>query len=152
MRILLIEDDQNKLKQLEHFILRQAPTAHISVRRSYQSGLEAVMASSFDLVLLDMSLPTYDQSPNEAGGRKRPFAGKEILRQMNRKHILSSVVVITQFTRFGEESETISLSQLRSDLGSAGYEIYRGTIYYSAEAANWESELREVLEKVSALE
>jgi DNA-binding response OmpR family regulator len=145
MRIIIVEDDQNKLKQLESLIRKHRPSTAIIVCRSYQSGLSTIISDAADLILLDMSMPTYDQSPNEAGGRKRPFAGKEILRQMARRRISSPVLVITQFTRFGDGDDAISLEELVRDLESEQYGNYLGTISYSAEVANWEAELLAVL-------
>lgn len=150
MKIIIIEDDQNKLKQIEAFIKKHRPFTIISVCRSYQSGLSTVLTEPADLIILDMSMPTYDQSPHENGGRKRPFAGKDILRQMMRREIASPVVIVTQFTRFGEESEAISLDELRQELSHAHYPNYIETIYYSAEAANWEQSLLSVLDRYVA--
>ncbi|MES2658026.1 MAG: response regulator [Verrucomicrobiota bacterium] len=146
MKILLVEDDNNKLKQLGDFIAREKPEATIEIRKSYQSGLSAVLDGSSDLVLLDMSMPTYDQSPTEGGGRKRHFAGREILRKMNRKCVISPVVIITQFTRFGEDG-AISLEEVTEELDALGYENYLGTVFYSAEAANWQETLRHILNR-----
>ena len=145
MKIVLVEDDQNKLKQLQDFIARSAGGAEIVVRRSYQSGLSEILENSADLVILDMSMPTYDQTPTEPGGRKRPFAGREILRKMNKHGKRFPVVIITQFTRFGDGDQAISLEELTADLEGLGYENYLGTVYYSAEAANWEAKLFAIL-------
>ena len=145
MRILIVEDDQNKLKQLSSFIQKHRPQSDLVFQRAYQSGLAAVLSEAFDLVILDMSMPTYDQSPSETGGRQRAFAGKEILRQMQRKGIKAPVIVVTQFTRFGEGEEAISLTELVRELKGANFPNYRATIYYSPEAANWETELLKCL-------
>ena len=144
MKILIVEDDPNKLKQLKDFLGDECPSDEIAVCRSYQSGLRGILAGASVLILLDMSMPTYDQSTTEGGGRKRHFAGREILRKMNRKGISSPVVIVTQFTRFGEDG-TISLDELMDELDSFGYRNYLGTIFYSAEAANWKEKLRRVL-------
>jgi CheY-like chemotaxis protein len=147
MNILIIEDDQNKLKQLHSFIERERNDAQVEVRRSYQSGLAAIIEGGHDLVILDVSMTTYDQSPTESGGRKRPFAGREILRHMSRRNIETPVVVVTQFPRFGEGDESMSLKELMAQLEQSAFSNYLGTIYYSAEEANWESKMREILKK-----
>jgi DNA-binding NarL/FixJ family response regulator len=149
MKIILVEDDPNKLKQLWEFISRSTQGAHIVVRRSYQSGLSEILNSTADLVLLDMSMPTYDQSPTESGGRKRPFAGREILRKMNRHGKDFPVLIITQFTRFGDGPHAISLEELTTELEQLGYQNYLGTIYYSSDAANWEEKLLSALRQAN---
>lgn len=147
MNILIIEDDQNKLKQLQSFIQKERPDAAVNVRRSYQSGLSEIVGGGHDLIILDVSMTTYDQSPTESGGRKRPFAGREILRHMSRKGIATPVVVVTQFPRFGEGDESMSLKELVAQLEQSAFSNYLGTIYYSAEEANWENKMREILKK-----
>jgi len=147
MKILIVEDDQNKLAQLTLFIKRHHKDAKIESRYSYRSGLARLLESDvFDLVLLDMSMPTYDKSPSESGGRHRPFGGKDILRQLDRHQVSVPVVIVTQFTQFGEGPSAVSLNALKQQLANEGYLNYRRTIFYSAEGTTWEQELAQLID------
>lgn len=146
MNILIVEDDQNKLVQLRSLITRLKPGASIECRSSYRSGLACLKDGvKFDLVLLDMSMPTYDRSPTESGGRPRPFAGKEILRKLERYGVKVPVVVVTQFSQFGEPPNSISLETLKKQLSSEGYSNYKKTVFYSAGGTTWEQELQQII-------
>lgn len=64
MKLLIIEDDLNKLNNLENFINsyfnEKLITIDLIVKNSYQSGLESILTNDFDLLFLDMSLPSFD--------------------------------------------------------------------------------------------
>jgi CheY-like chemotaxis protein len=148
-RILIIEDDQNKIKQLLEWIVMRLPDAIITERHSYQSGIKELINIKYDVVLLDMTLPSFDISPIESGGRLRPFAGKEIIKQMYRHKIFIPVIVVTQFERFGEGEIAITLSELEKELRSCFKNIFIGTVYYNASLNNWEKELDIYLKKLN---
>ena len=145
MRILIIEDDQNKRRQLVEFLCNTFPKCCVDEKFSYQSGLKEILRGGYDLILLDMSMPTYDISPNERGGRPRVFGGKEILRQMQRRGLVIPVVIVTQFESFGDADEAVSLSELCEQLGKDYGSIYRGFVYYNAALDNWKRDLEDIL-------
>ncbi|MBB5034486.1 response regulator [Prosthecobacter vanneervenii] len=143
MKILIVEDDQNKLAQLRSFILQHTPSIFIESCCSYRSALARLLEEEpFDLILLDMSMPTFDKSPSESGGRNRPFGGKDILRKLKHKGVKTPVVVVTQFTHFGEGKSCISLDVLKQQLAEEGFENYQTTIFYNAQGTTWEVELK----------
>jgi len=148
MIVLLVEDDQNKQSQISSHIHNLMPDAEIVLRYSYQSGMEALINSSFDLVVLDMSMPTFDITPNEPGGRPRIYGGKEIVRQMSRRNIISPVIVITQFETFGEMGRRVALSELHEELISNYPTIYRGFVYYNAAVDSWKKDFNDILQAV----
>lgn len=76
-RVLLIEDEEHKSRQLEMYLADRLPGSEVITRRSFQSGLEAVITHHSDLLILDMTLTTFDVSDDEEGGRPRPFGGEK---------------------------------------------------------------------------
>jgi CheY-like chemotaxis protein len=137
MRLLVVEDDENKRTQIIRFIRQSVPEAHIVTAASYQSGVRALLSASYDLVLLDMTMRTYDVTPEEEGGRPQAYAGRSILRQMVRRDIHTPVVLVTQFDRFGEERDLMTLEQLDKQLEREFPEIYQGAVYYNPSVAGW---------------
>jgi DNA-binding NarL/FixJ family response regulator len=149
VKVLIIEDDQNKLEQLATFVASEFPAESVGRALSYRNGLAALLSEKWDLVLLDMQLPTFDKSPRESGGRQRAFAGEQILRKMAHNKITAPAIVVTQFEKFGDLGSAISLRELMARLQSAGYPNYRGTVYYHAKISDWKSELRQLIERVT---
>lgn len=140
MNWLLIEDDANKEKQLNDFFHEYNPDTSVTVKKSYQSGLKEIFLNKYDLIVLDMSLPTFDIQNGEDGYVFRHLAGKDILGEMQRKKISTKVIVVTQFDYFGEGKEHISLEILKENMRK-NYSNYVGTVYYNPSLDNWKKEL-----------
>lgn len=142
MKILVLEDDEKKKQKLISFLFTINPDINIRDQASYQSGLKAIMAENFDLILLDMSMPTFDISPDEDGWRPQPYAGKKVLRQMARQKIKTPVIVVTQFDRFGEGANQKTLQEINKELERDYSEFYMGAVYYSATQDEWQNQLK----------
>ena len=101
--------------------------------------MKKVLENNWDLVILDMSLPTYNITSTESGGDKKPVAGKNIMKRMLNKQIFSPVVVITQFETFDDDK--ISLESLNKEFETSFSQIWKGTIYYGDDewASNFEN-------------
>lgn len=140
MRILIIEDDKNKLNQVRAVLEENLTNCFISEKFSYNSGLKEITSVEYDLLLLDMSMPTFDITKNESGGRPKQFAGKEILRKMSRRNINIPTIVITQFETFGDVENSISLNEMNRELSNK-YQNYKGAIFYSSSEKKWSNEL-----------
>jgi len=150
MKILIVEDDEDKRQQLLAFISAELD-ADIVEARSYQSGMKALLAERFDLVLLDMSMTTFDKTPPENGGRPQPYAGREILQQMARRSIETNVIVVTQFDRFGRDDDEITLPELDKSLSQGFSRTYKGAVHYSVKYAGWQDVLRNFLKELNLL-
>lgn len=149
MRFLIVEDDENKRRQVVAFLADSYPASTLSEAKSLQSGLRAVSSESPDVVILDMSMPTFDISPDEPGGRPQVYAGREIMRRMNRRGVEASVVVLTQFDRFGEGADALTLEQLDEQLRASFGDIYLGAVYYNVTVEGWKESLRRVISDMS---
>lgn len=146
MKVLLVEDDEEKYLQLLDFAQEELK-AQVTVARSRQSGVAALLRDQFDLILLDMTMPTYDVAPVvEDGGRSQAYAGRDILQQMERRGITSKVIVVTQLDRFGQAEDELTLEALDAQLEAAFPEIYVGAVYYSARYAGWREALKSVVQ------
>ncbi len=147
MKILVIEDDPNKASQVIEFLNEQEPTPEIIHKKSYQSGLSEIYENIFDYVFLDMSLPTYDISPGEDAYKFRHLAGHDILAEIKRKRKSAKVIIVTQFERFGEGKQFISLRDLKMILRRDFEENYIATISYHPAQTSWKEELKSFITK-----
>jgi CheY-like chemotaxis protein len=141
MNILLVEDDENKRMHILDFISDLYPSSNLLTAASYRSGVRHLTSSKFDLVLLDMTMRTYDVSGEEEGWRPQAYGGRSILRQMIRRDISIPVIVITQFERFGDVIDSMTLEQLDNQLAQEFPEIYCGSVYYNPAVSGWRASL-----------
>lgn len=145
MRILFVEDDDNKRRRVTEYLSEIIEGAEIDNQRSLQSAIRSMRASSYALIVLDMSLPNYDPGPDEPGGKPQVFGGREFLRQMDRFEIEVPVIVITQYPAFSRGASSLDLSDLDSELREDHGTVYRGAIYYNAAIQDWRAKLKDLL-------
>lgn len=149
--VLLVEDDENKRNQIGGFISAKYIAASVTYARSLQSGVKAVIGGGIDLVILDMTMPTFDISTEDEGGRPQIYAGREVLRQMDRRRVMTPVIVVTQFDKFGEGEEALDLSELDEQLKEAHPHTYRGVVYYDAAVEGWKRALEKLINSSCSL-
>lgn len=142
MRVLVIEDDEFKAKQIVPFLNAELEHAEISVARSVTGGVRALTGNQFDVIVLDMSLPTYDVGPGEPGGRSQGFGGKEILGHLGRLGVVLPVVVLTQYRTFDSGREQYDLNKLRKMLQSEYPQTFRDIVHYNSATEQWKVDLR----------
>lgn len=147
MKILIIEDDHNKLDRLRGLVSQELTHAEVKEARAYQKGLRLLRDWRPDLLLLDMSMPTYEVGTGEQGGRPRSFGGRQILHEMRRRKIGARVIIVTQFDVFGDGPEQKTLSQLKLELATEFRGLYVGAVYYDPAASDWGDDLRRMLNK-----
>lgn len=145
MSTLIVEDDELKTDRLRSFLAVERPDAPVEVARSYKSGLRALVAEQRALVILDMTLPTFDISPGSDGGRPLNLGGRELLRQMKRRCLRYPTVVVTGFDAFGAEPAAVTLAQLDEDLQKEFGTFYIGSIYFNATTDDWRDQLRHLI-------
>lgn len=142
--MLIVEDDEQKREKLHQFISENFPSVRVSLAKSYQSGLASLKERTFDLVVLDMSLPTFDKTKDEDGGRHLAYGGREILRQMARRKMPTSVVIVTQFDKFGEGTAIVTREELDNELSELFPTLYIGMVFYRVAADSWKEQLLRV--------
>jgi CheY-like chemotaxis protein len=151
MRALLIEDDQFKARRLQELLQQLQTGMSVDAAHSVASSTKALdEGPKYDLVILDMSLPTFDVGPRETGGRPQGFGGREVMRFMQNNEIDVPVIVVTQFERFGEPGKEIELPMLAQALREEFPSLFQGVVYYDATSERWRNELAELLGRVSA--
>ena len=112
MKLLLIEDDNNKSKQIINSIREvYLNNANISEAHSFQKGMKKIRTENYDCLLLDMTLPTYDIDTNHSGGTTKKFGGMEILEEMKMRDLYLKTIIITQH----EDFDGVSLESINSD-------------------------------------
>lgn len=148
-KIILIEDDKKKIEDIVEFLRRTYGYNHLVVKESYQSGLRELIFGNYDLLLLDMSIPTWDKTPSESGGNFEKFGGYKILKEIVRKGNPVNTILITMFDDFGESDKSITLQELDKALSTEFPEIFLGSIFYNSRENKWQDELNNIILKVN---
>jgi len=146
MKILLVEDNQNKVTQLKSFIESEFPEIKLVICGSYHSGLkEIILNNDYKLILLDISMPTYDIKPGEMGGDPIPLAGKLILKEMFLRDIDTKVLVVTMYENFVDGTR---LDELHKQFKNEFSSNYMGFVYFSPADISWKENLKSKMKEL----
>ncbi len=147
MKILLVEDDEDKRDEII-MLINEKSNYDLAVVRSFQSALKAIKEDSFVLILLDMTIPTFDITPTDNGGRSQPFGGEMLLYEMVRRGINTKVIVVTQFDIFGKGEEEITLKDLDHRLRTKFKKNYLGSVQYGINYTGWKDILLNKIQNI----
>lgn len=142
---LIVEDNYHKRERVISFLKEKMPECKIVEAHSFTAGCQRVLEGDFSVVLMDMSLPTYDKSPTESGGRFRTFGGREISRKIIRRGIDTKIIFITQYESFSDRGHSQSLESLNDELRGECGEAYLGLVHYDSSKSLWKDKLLQFL-------
>lgn len=146
-RILIVEDNQKKLEKIKTFLEGEFDDVVLEEKTSYNSASREIVLNyeKYNLILLDMSMQTYDISTEESGGEPEPLAGKNILKQIYLREIPTKVVVVTMYENFVDGTNVAKLDEeLREDFA----ENYCGFIFFSHHNKDWSVKLKEFITRL----
>lgn len=141
MLIYIVEDDFLKANRLMMFLKENIQAAQVSIFGSFQSGLKAIQQATPNLVILDMTLPTFDRAGSDREGRLRPLGGYDLMRKLVHHSVQVSVVVVTQLETFGEGVDKVTFPELVDRCGRDFPTIFCGAVYFRQADSAWEHEL-----------
>ncbi|MDB9476775.1 hypothetical protein [Dolichospermum circinale] len=146
--ILLVEDEAPKRQHIQKLVSDTLPSARLSTAKSVNSAMDILETEAVDMLLLDMSLPTYDVEDGETGGRPQGFGGTEILRFMAMMEIKSPTIVVTGYEAFIREAgKIVDLAQLRTELIDEFPLIVKAVVHYNSTFDEWRTILIENFEE-----
>ncbi len=145
MKIWLIEDDGFKRDKLRSVLREMFASAEIHEARSAKSAFNLLTRGMPNLIVLDMSLPTFDIGPYESGGRPQGFGGIEVLREMERREIVVPVIVVTQYEVFGEER--LGIRELAKRLATEHSKTFTALVYYESASEHWKRDFESAIKK-----
>ncbi|MFM0758434.1 response regulator [Paraburkholderia strydomiana] len=149
MKVLIVEDDEPKLVQVLEFLeSAYSDLLQITVSKSLNSACRRIDADTFDVILLDMSIPTFDGGKTaNASGRQRTYGGKDFLMYMWEMEYEAPIIVITQFKDFPGEDGTVDLPQLHAQMRRDFPSLYVGHVYFEHNSDAWKRSLERLLKE-----
>lgn len=145
-KILIIEDNATKLKNIHILCSEHFPSYIIEERLSYNSAQQEIIfhGNEYDLILLDVSMNTYDIK-KEDNIEQEPLAGSNILRFMKLRKLNTPVIVVTMYESF---VDGVKINALDERFRLHYDDFYKGFVYYSLKNDEWKDELINKINKV----
>ncbi|CAM3616460.1 response regulator transcription factor [Rahnella victoriana] len=148
MKILLVEDSDYKRDRIQDFLKEQVPNIEIEVGASYSSGLNFLVDNSYDLAIIDMSLPNYDRVIGVPDVEFRTYGGRDLSRQIKRRKLNVKFVFLTQFDSFSDKGKNLNLASIEVEEKINHPQNFLGCIYYEHAGYNWKDNLINVMNKL----
>lgn len=148
MKVLLVEDDEFKAADIVKVLADSLPTAEVTRATSVTSAMRAIASDSFTLVILDMSLPTFELSGPGGGGSPQGQGGLEILRLARRLKNSSFFFVVTQYPDIEIDGDEVPLPIASKALRSRFELDVRACLLYEFDGDSWRISLRSYLSEI----
>jgi len=148
MNILIIEDSIAKRDSIALLLDKNFNISTPEVSLSVRSAIDSISRRTPDLIIADMSLPTYDIENRERGGTPRPFGGIEIFDYLDRLEVIVPVVVVTSYPTLGDGENAVNLNELRDKLKDDFPDNYFGVVYFDSAYTTWESDLLSIIKPI----
>ncbi|GAA0251878.1 hypothetical protein [Methylorubrum aminovorans] len=149
-KILLVEDEEHKINDLSRRISASTlSNAELTVAKSVRDAIRDVMQFKYDIVILDMALPTFtkEKKSGETGGLAQASGGIEVIRMMQKIKQAASIIIVTQYPDIFISGQLIKLKKIKDTLRQR-YEVdVAGVVLYSYESQEWMSSFDNLLEK-----
>ncbi|WP_181315710.1 response regulator [Photobacterium phosphoreum] len=112
------------------------------------SALDFLDNNEPNFIILDMSLPTYEISDTESGGRPQGFGGLEILRYLKMSGLNCPTLVLTGYEAFMREEGIVELSQISEELNNEFGVFLKDVLYYNSAYSEWKNKISLILKNV----
>lgn len=140
-KILLVEDMEEKANAIISYLKGEFPYIEVVRKESYNSSQKEIYAhyNDYFVVLLDMSMHTFDRSKEESGGEPEPVAGRKILNGMYLRDISTKVIVVTMYG----SHEGKKLLTFVDDLKEEYPDNYYDYVFFSFQKNDWKEKLKQ---------
>lgn len=136
MRILIIEDDKIKAQDIIRCLKEHHSDVVIDIAASYASGVRQAFREKYDVVIIDNSLPYYENDPDNI----QPDMARVILEECEDLEIHSKSIICSAFEQVEKEEYFKNiLSSFKNCLGVVRYDCTENV---------WKEQLLNLIEKL----
>lgn len=149
--VYIVEDEEPKYVHIRNYVEKIMPGVTVTHAKSVTSAVNLLEDFLPNLLILDMSLPTFDITVEESGGRPQGFGGIEVLREMLIEKWFCPTIVITGYSAFQRDSiQKVTLDELSEELMIEFPAFLRGVLHFNSSFSEWQVELRMIIENSRA--
>jgi CheY-like chemotaxis protein len=146
MRLLVVEDEEPKREAILAFVSTSFAWSSVTTAHSVRSAISSIRTQLPALLLLDMSLPTFDIAPGEPGGRPQGEGGVEVLRYLEMSETILPTIVVTGYDAFKKPGgQRIGYERLSEELRLDYPGIFRGLVHFDPIQGIWGEQLRALI-------
>lgn len=146
--VLLVEDERHKQEELSGYLQDYIqPKLSLDVVQSVREAVLAVGENDYDLIVLDMALPTFTTGKETSdGGRDQALGGVEVLRTLNSIKKCALVVIVTQYPDISLEGKRVKLRFAQNALAKKYNQKIAGALLYKYKSSQNGPKLKSIIE------
>lgn len=151
MNVLLVEDEGHKTTDLTKRISAAGVLERdLIIAQGVREAVLQVISMNFDLIVLDMALPTFSKNGSGGGdgGLAQAVGGIEVLRALKACGRRARIIIVTQYPDVIIGGERIKLPQIGKVVSAKYEQIVVGSILYSYNSPSWEATFDALMERV----
>lgn len=148
MRFLIVEDDPFKLGQIKREVTGYPAVSEIREASSLQEAMTILADGSFDVVLLDMAIPSHGGDASSTDIYSQPVGGLDILLFLAFNERPERVIVITQYPTVEYDRDHVPLNLLKARLSQDDINNVESVLLF-ADDELWKHKLSSVVELLS---
>jgi CheY-like chemotaxis protein len=142
VNILLVEDDPFKEDLLTGALHLMVATAHFAVARSVQQAVDKLADAEYDLIILDMSLPSHEIRAGGAQPMSQPSGGIEVLLELSYEGRGDRVLIVTQYPEIEFNDVFYALAKFPKAVTKELNVNLQGVVYFSEADGDWRRHLK----------
>lgn len=147
MKVLIADDSEHKIDELiSVFQEIDIKKQQIEVAGSFKETIKKLMSHTFDLVILDMSMPL---NKGSLGKSSRALAGKDVLATVSYNHLKSNkFILFSQFSEFGRHDDVVTLEEIYELLKKDYESLLFGAVIYQSNSNIWKREIVSIIKSM----
>ena len=141
-KILIVEDDNFKANDLKAKLDDRWKVVTVA---SVRDAVVKVMQDVYDVIILDMALPTFTADAVSFSGTAQPQGGVEVLRALKSKRASTPVIIVSQYPDLEVDGVFLSLEESPRMLSDRyGIQVV-GAVVYDFQNENWVGDFRNLV-------
>lgn len=145
MKILLIEDDPFKEEPIKRALKFVHLDSDISVGRSVQEAIEYIRSNCYNLIVLDISLPSHESLPGGAQPIPQPSGGVEILLDLAYEERRDKIVIVTQYPEIEFNGQFYPLVKFPKTLKKSINVNLTAIILFNTQTSEWKEPFKKAV-------
>lgn len=142
MKVLLIEDDHFKQELVEQALRELRPGVDLTVGRSVQQAVRLLAADQYDMIVLDISLPSHESRPGGSQPISQPSGGVEVLLELSYEGRSDRVLIVTQYPDIEYNGRLYPLNRFSQAVSASVSVSIVDVIYFNAQDNAWRDRFR----------
>lgn len=139
--ILFIEDDEHKIYEIIQYWNERFPAINYEIKKSVRDAVVAVHSKDYDLIILDMALPNFEQTSKTSGGTSQVQGGLEVIRAITHLSKKPQIIVLTQYDGLEIEGTHIPITNSANLLRERYNCNVIGAVLYEYQNEQWKKDL-----------